>query len=83
MMMTELHALLLKRLVTKDKEESHKRLVDLYDKDWEQLKELKTRVGVEWKDFFRVVLLMTNTFVDNPAIVKEINKKVGENDDTK
>ena len=74
--MNEFQKELMKRLFLTETESSKKRWVEFYDSDWESLQQLKKKVGVEWKDFFRVIIVMYDEFQNNPEIDKEIKKMV-------
>ena len=81
-MMTErdLNLLLLNRLLSKEKKSTTKLLVEFYDNDLDKIKDWKDKMGVSWKDFFRVIVFMSEMFVDDKQLNKLVMGKIGGKD---
>ena len=67
---------LLGRLISKEKEPTSKVLVELYQNDLIIIKKWKDKMGVNWKDFFRAIVFMSEQFVDDEETSKIVMRKM-------
>jgi len=70
----------IKNILKKDSEKTKQVLVEFYEEDWVKLKALKEDSDVSWKDFFRAIIILSETLANVPGSEEVINSVVLKNE---